>query len=281
VRRVLTICVVLGGCWACLSPPAIALQISLAPHTVSASLNPLLPVLLSPVVTPTPDAESSPELLRSGIEPRLPISADILAKIPRQVLSMDGRPGDVNNFLILGNKRDMKKAMDSAGWDTVACTKLGVLWRDLFESLYIKAYRGIPMTKLYMFGRPQDYGYAHSRGLLSVRNRHHFRIWLAPFLVDGQSLWIGAATHDVALHHEGHFLRMIHKIDPNVDAERQFISATLLKARRIRVLGYVTATGAPTVAQTTNGQDFYTDGRTLVMQLVNEKIATPAAAELP
>jgi len=65
-----------------------------------------------------------------------------------------------------------------------------------------------------------------------------------------------------------------------VDAERQFISATLLKARRIRVLGYVTAAGAPTVAQTTNGQDFFTDGRTLVMQLVNEKIATPAAAEL-
>ena len=280
MRRSLTICVVICGCWTGISPRAQAGQTSTPSPAVSASLNPMLPILLSPIAPSTSSTTSNSQPIRPAIERGSAISADILAKIPRQVLSSDGRPGDVNNFLILGSKRDMKKAMDSAGWDTVACTKLGVLWRDLFESLYIKAYRGIPMTKLYMFGRPQDYGYAHSRGLLSVRNRHHFRIWLAPFLIDGQQLWIGAATHDVALHRvAGHFLRLIHKIDPNVDAERQFVSATLLNAKRIRVLGYVTAAGAPTLAQTTNGQDFYTDGRTLIMQLLPEVNATLAPAE--
>jgi LssY C-terminus len=282
VRRSLTICVVLCGCWTGVSPRAQAGQTSTPSPAVSASLNPMLPILLSPVAPSTSSTASNSQPIRPAVERGSGISADILAKIPRQVLSSDGRPGDVNNFLILGSKHDMKKAMDAAGWDTVACTKLGVIWRDLFESLYIKAYRGIPMTKLYMFGRQQDYGYAHSRGLLSVRNRHHFRIWLAPFLVNGQPLWIGAGTHDVALHHVGRFLHLFHKIDPNVDAERQFISATLIKAKRIRVLGYVTADGAPTVAQTTNGQDFYTDGRTLIMQLLPENTATLAAsAELP
>jgi hypothetical protein len=177
----------------------------------------------------------------------------------------------VINFLIIGNKKNMKKAMDSTGWDRVARSKLGCIWHDLFASLYVKAYRGVPMSKLYLFGRPQDYGYAHSTGLLSVRKRHHFRIWQAPFQVDGQTLWIGAATHDIALHYIGRFLHFTHKIDPNVDAERQYLSNTLTKRGRVQVLGYLTVSDGLTHAHTTTGQDFYTDGRILVMQVVSKK----------
>jgi hypothetical protein len=206
----------------CTWVPAAAQEISAVASSsaVSAALTPFeanSPASSELVAPATPGSESLLLSVRAGMR----ISPVMQAKIPLRVHSMDGIPGDVVNFLFIGNEHDMKKAMDRAGWNTVACTKLGVIWRDLFASLYIKSYRGIPMTKLYLFGRQQDYGFAHSRGLLSVRNRHHFRIWLAPFQVDGQSLWIGAGTHDVALHYVGRFLHFIHKIDPNVDAERQ------------------------------------------------------------
>jgi hypothetical protein len=269
MRRLLTVCVLLAGTCSISSVSAAAQEASCdAPITTIVFSSPIpfaasrAPLSSSHVSITS--SESVNSLLRAG----LPISTEMQAKIPRQVHSAQGLPGDVINFLIIGNQHDMKKAMDSAGWDTVSSTKLGVIWRDLFEGLYVKAYRGIPMSKLYLFGRAQDYGYAHSRGLLCVRNRHHFRIWRAPFEVEGQTLWIGAATHDVALHYLGRFLRFTHKIDPDVDAERQYVANTLTKSGRVQLLGYLTATDALTQARTATGQDFHTDGRTLVLQVV-------------
>jgi hypothetical protein len=249
-------------------------------NAFAATRSPSVSETLSPPELPALIASSDPEKFLSSLRGGSPISLDVMSQIPRQVLSARGHPGDVTNFLVIGSKHDMKKAMDAAGWDTVASTKIGVIWRDMFESLYAKAYRGIPMTKLYLYGRQQDFGYAHSRGLLSVRNRHHFRIWKAPFEIDGQTVWVGAATHDVALHHEGHFLHLIHKIDPNVDAERQFISNTLIKTGRVITRGYVTAPGALTKARTIEGEDFYTDGRTLVLQLVGTPPKKSAGLQL-
>ncbi len=274
MRRLLTGCALLAGTCSISSVSAAAQETSgdrTATTVVFASPNPFAPSL-APLFLP-PVSIASSESVNSLVRSRLPISTEMQTKIPRQVYSGRGLPGDVINFLIIGSKHDMKKAMDSAGWDTVSSSKLGVIWRDLFESLYVKAYRGIPMSKLYLFGRAQDYGYAHSRGLLCVRNRHHFRLWRAPFEVEGQTLWIGAATHDVALHYLGRFLRFTHRIDPNVDAERQYVADTLTKSGRVQLLGYLTATDALTQAHTTTGQDFYTDGRTLVLQVVREKSA--------
>ncbi|MGB7435733.1 MAG: LssY C-terminal domain-containing protein [Candidatus Acidiferrum sp.] len=285
MRRSLTICSLLASvCSLCSSFPAATQEANASAQstTDSAILNPFAPNLAPPpsILLSTANSGSGPFFpsVRAGS----PISPGIEAKIPRQVHSAAGVPGDVINFLVIGSKRDMKKAMDAAGWDTVACTKLGVIWRDLFESLYGKAYRGIPMSKLYLFGRHQDYGYAHSRGLLSVRNRHHFRIWLAPFQVNGQNLWIGAATHDIALHYLGHFLHFTHNIDPNVDAERQYVSTMLIKSGRVQVLGYLTVPDALTQAHTTTGQDFYTDGRILIMKVVPGKSENVSAGtDLP
>jgi LssY C-terminus len=268
----------------CSTPAAAQLANSGARFTDrSAILNPLTPSLAAiPLATPaasTAQPISNPGTFTAAAPSASPVSLEIMAKIPRRVLSAKGHPGDVTNFLLIGNKRDMKKAMDAAGWDTVSSTKFGVIWRDLFESLYAKAYRGIPMTKFYLFDRQQDFGYAHSRGLLSVRNRHHFRIWRAPFDVDGQTVWVGAATHDVGLQHLGHFLHLIHKIDPDVDAERQFVANTLIKTGRVLARGYITAPNAVTRARTVEGEDFYSDGRTLVMQLVIVGKSKPAAPE--
>ena len=68
-----------------------------------------------------------------------------------------------------------------------------------------------------------------------------------------------------------------HKIDPNVDAERQYVSKSLNHTGRVEVLGYVMPSDARTTARTTTGEQFYTDGRVLVMKVVPKNSARPAA----
>src|SRR5579883_1648282 len=67
----------------------------------------------------------------------------------------------------------------------------------VLKSLSKESYLTMPMSQLYLFGRPQDYGWAHAEPISVVASRNHLRIWKAPFTVDGQTLWVGAATHDI------------------------------------------------------------------------------------
>jgi type II secretory pathway component PulF len=83
------------------------------------------------------------------------------------------------------------------------------------------------MSELYLFERPQDYGWAHADPLMVVAARHHFRIWRAPFKVGGRTVWAGAGTHDVGFDKDQRNGKITHKIDPNTDGERDYIGKSL------------------------------------------------------
>src|SRR5260370_11948489 len=85
----------------------------------------------------------------------------------------------------------------------------------------------MPMSQLYLFGRPQDYGWAHAEPISVVRSRNHLRIWKAPLQVSGETLWVGAATHDIGFERDQRNNGITHKIDPDIDLERDYVEKTL------------------------------------------------------
>ena len=89
----------------------------------------------------------------------------------------------------------------------------------------------MPMSTLYLFGRPQDFGYEMVKPIAMVASRHHFRIWKAPFTWKGQEVWVGAGTHDVGFAKDKRNGSITHKIDPAVDGERDNIGSSLQKTR--------------------------------------------------
>ena len=54
----------------------------------------------------------------------------------------------------------------------------------------------MPLREQSLFGKPQDYGFAQDALVTVVQARHDVRIWKAPFAVNGQALWVGAASHE-------------------------------------------------------------------------------------
>jgi len=90
----------------------------------------------------------------------------------------------------------------------------------------------MPMSELMVFGRPQDYGFAMSDPIQTVMARHHFRIWKAPFIAGGLTLWVGAGTHDVGFDKDQRNGNITHKIDPDTDKERDFIAESLKQSGR-------------------------------------------------
>src|SRR5260370_3364183 len=86
----------------------------------------------------------------------------------------------------------------------------------------------MPMSPLYLFGRSQDFGWAHAEPIKVVASRNHLRIWKAPFEVDGRTLWVGAATHDIGFDRDERNDRVTHNIHPDISLERDYGAKILI-----------------------------------------------------
>jgi len=93
------------------------------------------------------------------------------------------------------------------------------------------------------------------------------RIWKTDYAVNGVPLWVGAATHDVALEFAMHGLWMTHRIDPDVDAEREFIASNLMKTDLVTREEYLPTAVPIFQARTTTGEPFHSDSRVLLLEL--------------
>jgi len=204
------------------------------------------------------------------------ISQALFARLPRRVSDKQGNPGDMINFLILGSRDGMQRVFRTAGWVTVDPDVIGALVTGILGSLSKESYVTLPMSQLYLFSRPQDFGWAHAEPITVAASRHHLRLWLAPDSLIGESLWVGAATHDIGFDRDQRNNGITHKIDPDVDLEREYVEKTLIGTGLVAEYAYVTPDKPLRVAKTATGGQFQSDGRVLVLKL-NEPGAADSA----
>ena len=197
------------------------------------------------------------------------ITTDLLNKIPRRVTDPSGRPGDMVNVLIVGTEDQVVKAFTTAGWVKVDKDVKTSVLNAALASLEKKDYLTMPMSVLYLFNRPQDYGFAHAEPLKVAMSRNHLRVWKSPYEVEGRPLWCVAATHDVGLERDQRNNGVTHKIDPAVDGERDYVDGTLSATGLVIARDHISPPNPLTTAQTATGGEFHSDGRVVVLVLKN------------
>jgi len=208
------------------------------------------------VPSPAVTASSAP-----GLDPAF------LSRVPRRVSDAAGNPGDVVNFIVIGSQEKLQQAFQAAGWVQVDRTKSDAVLHAILSSTSKQAYTEMPMSELYLFKRPQDFGYARAEPVQVVASRHHLRVWKAPFQIDGKTVWAGAATHDIGFEKDQRTGGVTHKIDPNLDQERDFVAACFKETGAVTGLSYLTPNDPVHEARTATGGSFQTDGRVLIVML--------------
>ena len=209
---------------------------------------------------------------KAGGPPDTPIAGmttDLLNKIPHRVTDPSGRPGDMVNLLIVGTQDQVVKAFTTAGWVKVDQTVKTSVLNAALESFEKKDYLTMPMSVLYLFNRPQDYGFAHAEPVKVAMSRNHLRVWKSPYEVEGKPLWCVAATHDIGFERDQRNNGVTHKIDPAVDGERDYVDGTLSATGLVVKRDHVTPPDPLTTAKTATGGEFHSDGRIAVLVLTN------------
>jgi LssY C-terminus len=207
------------------------------------------------------------------------IDDDLFTKIPRRIGDKDGNPGDMVNFLIIGSEDSMKKVFTSAGWVHVDADVRGTVLQGLIASLSKESYLTMPMSPLYLFGRSQDYGWAHAEPISVVASRNHLRVWKAPFEVHGQMLWVGAATHDIGFERDNRNNGITHKIDPDIDLERDYVEKTLSSTGQVSEVSHFIPENPMREAKTATGGSFHSNGQVLILKLRDSAKDLSAASE--
>jgi hypothetical protein len=204
---------------------------------------------------------SAPAVSGVVASPLTPIS--VIEKIPSGASSGDGQPGDFVNFLIVGTEADMKLTFQGAGWRAVDRTKAAAPSPASQEE-----YLAMPLREQSLFSKPQDYGFAYPALVTVVQARHDVRIWKAPFVVNGQALWVGAASHEGPWWDNG-TEAVSDAAFPNMDDERDFLAQSLQATGLVERSEYVTSEGEPGNPRPEASHGLLTDGRILVMTLIH------------
>ncbi|HVG90320.1 MAG TPA: LssY C-terminal domain-containing protein, partial [Alphaproteobacteria bacterium] len=226
-------------------------------------------------VSPASNATSGSTADASSAVPALkvsdaPLEADLrksLDGLPRRVNDQFHNLGDMVNFVIVGNQKDVQSALEAATWHIADTDNKKAVLNALMETYENKDYLAMPMSTLYLFGRKQDFGYEMAEPIAMVASRHHFRIWKSPITWKGQEVWVGAGTHDIGFAKDKRNNDVTHKIDPAVDGERDNIGASLQKANKAKTLSYYLPANPVQDAKNATGDGYHSDGRLLVIFL--------------
>ena len=189
--------------------------------------------------------------------------AAMVAALPPTSTSSSGAADSPVNLLFIGSEKSIRRAIGRAEWTEGTAS----MARSLAGGILLLASFRMPdvfppVSAEYLFGRAQDAAFL--RQLSFVRSRHHFRLWKAPFAgPGGEPVWAGTANRDAALVFRRH--RFVHRIDPEIDVERDYILATLGSGSGVVRAARVGRRGAARTGADSNGYGYRTDGGVLVV----------------
>lgn len=138
----------------------------------------------------------------------------------------DGLLGDPVNLGVLGSEEDIHAAMQRAKWVRADDITLRTSLSIVRSSITGRSYPAAPVSDLFLFGNKQDFAYQQEVDG-SAAQRHHVRFWRVPEgwqLPGGERVeWLAAGTYDKSVGLSTMTLQITHKIDANIDAERDYI----------------------------------------------------------
>ena len=193
-----------------------------------------------------------------------------LAQLPCCATDKSGADnGDPLNIVVVGRGLDALFSFIGRGWRLDEPFDLHSAYRTIQAFLFRNEYLNAPVSPLHVFGRPQDVALQKARNTVSLRN--HLRLWLAPFTLGGQQVWVGQISRDIGIKLTTQVWYLTtHKISPAVDQDRFYLLQDLIMSGAVSRFGYVQGVGTssmPDPRVNLTGDPYLTDGLRLVLFL--------------
>lgn len=203
-----------------------------------------------------------------------------LAGRPMVTRTGQGIPGDPLNVGLVGDRDDIARAMHEAGWFPADPLTLRSDAEIVGSVLLDRPDPNAPVSTLFLDGRREDLAYELPVGD-NAKHRHHVRLWhVMDKGAEGRPVWLGSASFDRRVGISHYTGQVTHDIAPDIDAERDFLSDTLVKAGMAQSLYEISGVGPTVNGRNGEGSRYWTDGEIRVVVLVIDGVRWPTPPEI-
>lgn len=207
-----------------------------------------------------------------------------LAGLTMVTRTAQGIPGDAINVGLVGSKDDVLCAMHAASWYPADPITLRSSLAIVGSVVLDRPYRDAPVSNLFYQGRAEDLAFEKPDGT-SADRRQHVRFWqVLSWGEEGRPVWLGSATFDRGVGLSRLTAQVTHHIAPDIDAERDQLTADLTTAKVVEAIYEVSGIGPTLNGRNGEGDRYYTDGEIKISRLVegcNARAETAAELDNP
>lgn len=187
---------------------------------------------------------------------------------------------DPVNLALDGEEADLHVAMRRAGWALADERTVGSAWRMVAATVLRRSYAAAPMSDLYLMGRRHDFAYQQEVGG-STAKRHHVRFWRMPadFVLPGgeRADWLAAGTYDRGVGFSLFTFQITHRIDEDIDIERDYIVDTIRYADPEVEVAVIEEFSAAYHHRNGQGDRMRTDGDLPVIDVTGARVRSDGA----
>jgi LssY C-terminus len=192
--------------------------------------------------------------------------ARIVAAIPYRTRDpISERSSDPTNVLLIGTRDQIVAAFAAAGWTQADRVSLRDRIHWIRAVAELRGDHAASMSLLLLDGAEPDMSW--QKGLNDVSKRHHIRIWKVAGTWHGSEMWVGAATHDVDFAYLRPGKALSHRIEQDIDQERDKVAYDLAFTSCGGVLDWTDREDFPRFARNATGDPIITDGRMVALEL--------------
>jgi membrane protein DedA with SNARE-associated domain/membrane-associated phospholipid phosphatase len=183
-----------------------------------------------------------------------------LSKYSETLVGVKQEPIDL--IIIAANEQKLLDAFTKANWYLAETPSLDSAYKIAQSAILNQEYLTAPMTPSFWNAEVHDFGFQKPTEKNSVRSRHHVRFWNTNISTkDGKKVFVGTASLDINIK-----WLIVHKIDPDIDTEREFIFNDLQNTGL--VTRYQEEQFVPPLLGKNFARDqFFTDGKTYIIEL--------------
>lgn len=206
------------------------------------------------------------ESLTGGDHQTVKITQSFVGKLPKTARDFRGRSTEPINLILVAQASQIEHAFHRANWHQAVPINASNWARAFWTGLRDRSYPTGPMTPYYINTAPQDLSFQQETKTTSFRQRHHVRFWRTEFhLADGAPIWLGMASFDSSLKLINGLRFPYHHIDPDLDAERNYIATALTKQNGHEIGRYELIGALESIND--HGDPYFTDGKLVAVDL--------------
>lgn len=166
----------------------------------------------------------------------------------------------INIIIVAPDFQSLKNVFKKAGWYRSDPVTISVLTRAAIAAMFNQEYLRAPVSPFFWDRKVNNINFERPTSANTIRERYHVRVWDTGAVTQaGKHIYVATISLDTGLK-----WFVVHRISPDINTQRDFLTSTLENANMVISRRYITLS-KPMTGFNITGDPFFSDGKAYLL----------------